>query len=121
MDVEMAKEIINNTSEFELNEKEFLEQNINFKIGKYSGEHLILLKAFYDLSKETIETSRKYKYDQFTVVTYKDIIERIQVKEPVLGICWMDLENDGFIIEVKCYGYAIRPLGIILIEMLAVN
>lgn len=118
MNINMAKEIMNNVQDIKLNKESFIEHNINSKINKYSVEHLILLKAFYDLSKETIESSKKYNYNQFTVVTYNEIKQMIQIEEPILGICWMDLENDGFIIEVKYYEYAIRPLGIILAEML---
>lgn len=118
MNIEKAKEIANNIQGFKTNRDDFIERNINSKISKYSEEHIILLKAFYDLSKDTIESSKNSNYNQFKIITYHDIKEIVRIEEPVLGICWMDLENDGFILEVKCYEYAIRPLGIMFIEKL---
>jgi hypothetical protein len=114
VNIEEAKKILFDNNQDISTEEEFIKDNIDSKIKYYSPQHILTLKAFYDIAKPNIGKN------VFTNISFEDIKNKTKLSDVVLNVCYNDLTRDGFLImthNIYLYHYTTR-LGIILIEKL---
>lgn len=102
------------------NTSNFFEENINMKLAHLQPEHLLVLKAFYDIADESSNLKENEEMKGFTDVTFSNILSRVDLSERTVEVCYNDLVRDGFILMTHSqmlYHY-ITPLGIKLIKHL---